>query len=436
MATVEIRIPSLHSGQKKIVRHAKRFTVVSAGRRFGKTLLALDALIDPLVRGYPCAWFAPTYRYLQDSFRVMQYTLRPLIKSVSTQEKRIELKTGGIFDAWTLEDDSAGRGKRYKACVIDEAAHCRDLGTLFHEAIRPTLTDFRGSCWLLSTPKGRNFFWQAYCRGEDPEEPEWASFSAPTAANPFIDADEIEAARRQLPERVFQQEYLAAFLEDSGGVFRKVRESVDVGRTASEPPVPGDLYTMGVDLARVEDFTVLSVLDGRGRQVHLERLNMVSWARQIEIVLATAERYRAKVVLDGTGVGDPIAESLRRRGLELISYTFTHQSKENAIDRLALLLENGRLRLLDHEAQTNELLSYEYQLTPSRNVKMSAPEGAHDDTVIALALACWGHDRFGTRSDPYQAVLADEYEKALADGEGFYLDDDDEDRCFNLTGGD
>lgn len=435
MKTVEISIPALHPGQKTIVRNAKRFTVVSAGRRFGKTLLAVDVLVDSLVRGHPCAWFAPTYRYLQDSFRVMHSHLRPLVKHVSTQEKRIELITGSVFEAWSLEDESAGRGKRYKKIVIDEAAHVRDLGTIYHEAIRPTLTDLKGSAWFLSTPRGRNFFWQAYSRGQDHLEPEWASFTAPTAANPFIDPSEIEAAKRQLPERVFQQEYEAMFLEDSGGVFRNVRDAVDVGRVESSPPVPGDLYVMGVDLARVEDFTVLTVLDGRGRQVHIDRMNMVSWTRQIELVIETAQRYRAKVVLDGTGVGDPIAESLRRRGLELVSYTFTNQSKENAIDRLALLLETGRLRLMDHEVQTNELLSYEYIVTPSRNVRMSAPEGAHDDTVIALALACWGHDRFGTRSDPNQAVLEDAYESGLAALEEAERADDTLDSCFQMSGG-
>lgn len=409
--------------------------MVACGRRFGKSCLGCDVLVDPLLHGKPCAWFAPSYKFLSDAWRIMMGYLRPAIKTVSVQERRITLISDGTLDFWTLDSGDAGRGRKYFRVVIDEAAIVRDLMETWNASIRPTLSDLQGDAWFLSTPRGRGAFWTLWTRGEDPEHEDWASFSAPTAANPFIPPGEIEAARRELPERVFQQEYLATFLEDAGGVFRKVRESVDVGRTGSEHPVPGDLYTLGVDLARLEDFTVLSVLDGRGRQVYLERVNGMSWTRQVELVLSTAERYKARVVIDGTGVGDPIAEALRRRGLELTSYTFTHQSKENAIDRLALLLESGRLRLLDNDVQTNELLAYEYVITPSRNYRMSAPEGSHDDTVIALALACWGHDRYGTRSDPYQAVLEDAYESGLAALEETERADDELDSYFHMAGG-
>jgi hypothetical protein len=356
--------------------------------------MGLDRLLFPMLDGQPTGWFAPSYKYLNDPWRTMLTYVNPVVGKVSTQERRIELITGGSVDFWTLEDADAGRGRKYSRVVIDEAAKVKDLGHIWFNAIRPTLVDLKGGADFLSTPKGMDFFWQCFNRGQDPAEPEWASWCMPTSTNPYIPADEIEAARRGMPERAFQQEMLAMFLTDSGGVFRHVRESVDVDRTQPDHPQPGNYYSVGVDLARVEDFTVITVLDGNGRQVYHERFNQISWERQMASIRAVAGRYPGRVVVDSTGIGDPICEALRRSGVDLVTYHFTSQSKEAAIDRLAMYLEQGRLRLMDVSSQTNELLAFEYQLTPSRNVRMSAPEGQHDDCVIALSLAAWGLTRY------------------------------------------
>lgn len=263
-----------------------------------------------------------------------------------------------------------------------------------------------------------NFFWQCFARGSDSKESDWTAWCKPTLANPYIDPAEIEAARVQLPERVFRQEYLAEFIEDAGGVFRRVREAIDRGRIQSDDVRANDYYSIGVDLARVEDFTVITVLDGNGRQAYHERFNLISWERQIEAIKKVAATYPGRVVIDSTGVGDPICEILRRSGVDLVTYHFTNQSKEAAVDRLALLLEQGRLRLMDLPTQTNELLAFEYELTPSRNVRMSAPEGMHDDCVIALSLASWGLERYAYVAPTEEELKAkEEAEKAEVERE-------------------
>lgn len=344
--------------------------------------------------GYPVGWFAPTYKYLVEVWREAQIRLEPAISDISKQERRIEIYNGGIVEFWTLEDKDAGKSRKYGRVIIDEAAMVPDLGEIFNGSIRPTLADFRAGADFLSTPKGMNFFWQAYAKGIDPDEQDWSAWCKPTTANPYIDSSEVEAARRDTPDRLFRQEFLAEFIEEAGGVFRKVREAIDPGRNQPDEPRRGSYYSIGVDLARVEDFTVIAILDGNGRQVHQERFNLISWERQIEAIRRITVRYPGRVVIDSTGVGDPICESLRRSGVDLVTYHFTNASKQAAIDRLALLLEQDRLRLMDVPVQTNELLAFEYELTPSRNVRMAAPEGMHDDCVIALSLAAWGLERY------------------------------------------
>jgi len=348
-----------------------------------------ELLIAPALEGRPTAWFSPTYKMLAEVWRDVKTITAPITKAVSVQEHRIELITGGIIDMWSLDTPDSTRGRKYARVIMDEAAMVHDLENAWQAVIRPTLTDLKGDMFMPSTPKGRNFFWRAFIMGQSEDYPDWASWQMPTSDNPYIDPEEIEAARLQLPDRVFRQEYLAEFIEDSGGVFRMVAEAVDVGRIANIEPTAGQQYYLGVDLARVEDFTVLAVLDNTGRQVYFERFNEISWERQIATIERVANKYQAHVLLDSTGVGDPIFEALRGKGISVEGYQFTNQSKERLINGLALSLENSELRLMDIPTQTNELMAYQYELTPSRNVRMNAPAGMHDDTVIALGLAAW-----------------------------------------------
>jgi hypothetical protein len=327
---------------------------------------------------------------LSEVWREVRGILLPVTKERHEQEKRIGLITGGVVRFWSLENIDSARGQKYKRVVVDEAAKIGRLEEGWNAVIRPTLADYQGDAWLLSTPRGRDFFWQAWVRGQDPEQADWASWQMPSMANPFVPAEEFEAMRLALPERIYQQEILAEFLEDAGGVFRGVAAVVDKGRAGNEGRHQGRAYTLGVDLARVADFTVLCVLDGTGRQVYFERFNQISWDRQTETILRVAREYGAHVVMDSTGLGDPIFERVRKSGVNCSGYQITATSKEPLIDNLALGIEQGAYRLMDHPTQTNELLSYQYELTPSRNVKMSAPSGMHDDCVIALALAAWG----------------------------------------------
>lgn len=391
MQTTKITLPTLHEGQIDIECACKRFNCIACGRRFGKTLFAaLRLAVIPALKGYPVGWFAPNYKYLEEPWGLLRNTLKPITRRVNKTDRIIELVTGGSIEFWTLEDPDAGRSRKYKRVIVDEAGLVAALEERWNQAIRPTLMDLRGDAFLLGTPKGQNFFFTAFNYGQDPLNKEWMSWRKPSSVNPHLHPDEIEAARKDMPERAFRQEIEAEFLEDGGGVFRGVQAVIDKERPGNLPPTPGRLYTLGVDLAKVEDFTVLSVVDDMGRQVYLDRFNQISWERQIGAIAEVATKYKAQIIVDSTGVGDPIFERLRGLNFRVTGYTLTNQSKEQLIDNLAMLIEQTRVSLIDSQTQTAELLAYQYELTPSRNVKMNAPAGMHDDHVIALALSCWG----------------------------------------------
>lgn len=378
----------MHPGQAKIESEATRFNAVACGRRWGKSKYLTRRMALRALKGETYGYFAPTYKILTEVFNEAAGRLSSVGK-VLKSEKRIELATNGLIEFWTLEDADAGRSRRYHEVGIDEAGLVKDLETRWHQAIRPTLTDFKGEAWLAGTPKGRNFFWNAFSYGQDPLNLEWSSWRMPTETNPYIDPSEIEAARLGMPERSFQQEFLAEFLDEAGGVFRGVREVVQVGRKSHA----GKAASIGIDIARIEDFTVLTAMDAEGVQLAFKRFNQISWERIYGEITEFAKQFQGcPIWLDATGAGDPVYERVKKDnpGHKVNPFVFTNSSKEGLIDNLAMRIEQKNCELLDIPEQTNELLAYQYELTPSRNVRMNAPEGMHDDTVIALALAAWG----------------------------------------------
>lgn len=393
----------LHPHQMRVVREAGRFNVVAAGRRWGKSTLGIDRMIVPAMAGFPVGWYSPTYKALEEIWRDVRRELRPFTVSKSEQQHRLELVSGGVVDMWSLSEPDASRGRRYKLVVIDEAAMVRDLGDAWNAVIRPTLTDFQGGAWFLSTPRGMNFFRVIYERGGAGGAAsggvvpagEWRSWRMPTSANPYIKPEEIAAAQREMPERIFAQEYLAEFLDSAGGVFRRVRECATAERR--ESAVAGSdgirhTYVFGVDWGRSNDFTVIVAVDEQERAVvAMDRFNQIDYVVQRDRLRAMYERFRPHTVLaESNSIGQPNIEMLRRDGLPVRPFTTTAASKANAIEALALALERADIRLLADPVLVGEMLAYEQERMPGGMMRYGAPAGMHDDCVMALAIAWQG----------------------------------------------
>lgn len=389
-----------HAGQRAILAAAGRFNAVACGRRFGKTSmgLAITALGWPgclkgTTSGFDVGWFSPTYKLLDDAWRMARRAYGGMVTRVDSQQRRLEMASGAALDFWTLEDPDAGRGRKYGLVVVDEAAMARHLEQAWTAAIRPTLTDFEGGAWFFSTPKGRNYFWQLYHRAETAREGPWMAHHAPSAANPHLPPSEIDAARQGLPERIFAQEYLAQFLDDGGGVFRRVTAAVDstlpTDPHAARAAADGRAYVIGVDWGRHEDFTVIVVIDAKERAVvAIDRFTQIDYAIQLARLRALAERFpRAPILAESNSMGGPLTEALQRQSLPVRQFQTTASSKAAAIEALALGLERGELRIPPVQWLVDELLAYDQERLPSGAIRYGAPPGQHDDGVMALAIA-------------------------------------------------
>jgi hypothetical protein len=371
---IEVTLSKPHKAQLQIISEAKRFNVLDCGRRFGKSKLASNILSENALEGNPGAYFAPTYKLLEGTFKDILTALQPLI-SRKHDNQRIELITGGSIEFWSLENPLAGRSRKYKVAIIDEAAFNRNLWESWTEAIRPTLTDLKGSAWFMSTPKGKNDFYKLWMRGQT-GEPDWMSWQMPTITNPFIDASEIESARRDLPELAFAQEYLAEFNDNVANPFGLDKIRVCTGQMSNEPAV-----CFGIDLAKSFDWTVIIGLDRFGVVCYFERFQR-PWNETKEIIRRLP---RAAIKIDSTGVGDPITEDIQRERGDVHSFKYTSTSKQQLMEGLAAAIHQRRVIYPEGTIRA-ELESFEYQMTGT-GVKYTAPPGLHDDCVNALALA-------------------------------------------------
>ena len=389
MTAIEIHAPAPHAGQRRVIDEARRFNVLMCGRRFGKTTLGKDRIGRAAWRGMPTAWFAPTYKLLTEVWRELLDMLAPEVESSNVQERQIRLKTGGLIDFWSLDHPDAGRGRKYGLVVIDEAGLVSDLEQAWHGAIRPTLADLRGSAWFLGTPKGRRFFYTLYALGQS-GDPGWMSWRIPTSYNPFIAASEIEAARASMPEATFRQEFEGVPADDSGNPF-----GMDaIKDCASMPLTPGPAVAKGWDLAKSVDWTVGIGLDAQGCVCEFDRFQLGWEETEAKILAETACRS----LVDSTGVGDPILERLQRKSALFEGFKFTSTSKQQLMDGLRAAIQRREIRFPDGPIR-DELETFEYQYGAT-GVKYTAPQGLHDDCVMALALAYRQWQALAYRADP------------------------------------
>lgn len=382
----DLRLYQPRPSQKAVFDSKARFLIVDAGRRWGKSLTALNWLLKSAweQRGENW-WVVPIYKIGLISWRKLVAGVpSEAVKKLSQVEMRMELISGGAIEIRSADNPENLRGEGIKSLVIDEAARVQPEA--WQEVLRPSLSDTGGRALFISTPKGRNFFFDLWTKGQDPLQGVYQSWKYPSWDNPKIPQSDIAQARESLPSDVFKQEYEGEFLEDSAGVFRNIKACI---RGDLERPVDGKRYYGGLDLARLTDFTVLAIIDDDNHLCFFDRFNKIDWTFQKARIIEAVKAYNAKLCVDATGVGDPIVEDLRREGLKVEPFKFTSDSKNDLIQSLAIAFEQGKISIPPIKELVNELMIFEYEIGKTGNVRYSAPTGYHDDCVVGLALANW-----------------------------------------------
>lgn len=262
---------------------------------------------------------------------------------------------------------------------------------VYDRVLRPILAANGGWIWFLGTPRFKDHFHKHFIYAQT--APGWQHYHLSALNSGIIPAQELEEIRMNTPEDLFRQEYLAEFLDGDGAVFRNISA---VATGSFEGPVKGHTYSMGVDLARKSDFTVITVYDQSEKKVvHIDRFNEVDWRFQKARIEAVARRFcdnkgnPARVKIDSTGVGDPIYQDLQNQGILTTPMVFTNKSKEELVRNLQVKFDHLDFILPNFGPLVGELEVFQEQTLPSGRSRFCAPDKFHDDCVFSLALAVW-----------------------------------------------
>lgn len=245
--TVSLSLPKLHIDQNRAYETPGRFRAIRCGRRWGKTALGVAVAANEVIDGHYVGWFAPEYKFIAESYRDLASILDP-IKRTASKDGVYSTITGGRIDFWSLDNELAGRSRKYHLIIIDEAAFAKNnMMSIWERNLRPTLLDYTGSALVLSNTNGidtENFMWQI-CN-----EPKYGfkQYHAPTHNNPFLPADELVKLKEENHPLVYRQEYLAEFVDWSGDAFFSL-DNLLFNNLAVELPVRCDYVFATVDTA-------------------------------------------------------------------------------------------------------------------------------------------------------------------------------------------
>lgn len=375
--------------QLEVLKSPKRFKIAVFHRRGGKSKMAFNEQIRKAVsvKGI-YYYFLPTYKQAKqviwDSL-VKEHIPPEIVKKFNESELAIHYKNGSIQRIVGCEDVNKHRGINPIDVVFDE--YSEENEEIWTAIIQPVLRENHGTATFIFTPKGKNHAWRLLQQAKD--DPDWFTSIKTVLDTKGISDDELEKAKKSTPQAFYEQEYMCSFLDNAGSFFRRIRNNTYDPEVRVFDAKPGFSYQLGVDLAKYQDWTVITPFCLNDFYVgQQERFNQVDWNLQKARIEAQARRFNSsRVIIDSTGVGDPITEDLERQGLAIESFKFTEISRRQLLDNLALLLEQDKIKLPNDEGLLVELESMRFELGDRGKIKVNVPHNMTDDRIMSLALA-------------------------------------------------
>lgn len=390
------------SKQEEVHASEARFRVVIAGRQSGKSITAV-AEISQWAMEEPKRvlwWLTANYEVKDKAWRDLTAHI-PLeyIKKQNESQRLILLGNGSRIVIKSADGKDSLVSEQLDGLIGDEFCQWRESAWM---QVRPMLNVKMAPVVFVGTPRGRNWGWKLWLRGQkllpvghpqqgfpNPDyDPAYASFHWRTAESPYSQPIEIEQARRDMHPDWYRQEYEAEIIDNAAAVFRNIASCIK-----RMPAQPDAFMCLGVDLGRKMDRSAVVAMNGRREVVEVFTMQS-DWPIQKQRIAEMAFKYNARrIVVDSTGPGDPIARDLIHAGFPVEEYVITGggASKHQLIDGLRIAVQQANVSFPDQGDLIREMEAYEYAISEtSKRITYSAPEGEHDDLVVALALALHG----------------------------------------------
>ena len=383
---------SPHTAQRKVIHSILesdiKYHIATIGRQWGKSLMGENLALYWMINNGPCKvlWVSPVYSQAMKVHKELYGAIAKsgIVKSNNYSANEITLKNGSVIYFRSAERYDNIRGMTLDYGIIDEAAFMKE--DAWREAIRPVFAVKGKKVLFISTPKGKNWFYDLFQLGKSPDNPRYKSYTGSSYETPFISQEEIDDAKRTLPELVFKQEYEAQFIDSGGEVFR-----ISEGATFGAWPRPNGKVYCGIDLGKQEDYTVATFMDSTGQVVDIYRDNKTEWHTMTNQIVERIKKWNATTMIEVNSIGDVIYEQIKRQWSDTHPFVTSSKSKNEVIEGLILDFNEDSIRIpsdslfppLMHEL---EIFTYDYN-PKTRSIRYGHPTGSHDDTVMSLAIA-------------------------------------------------
>lgn len=364
-----------------------KYHVACVGRQYGKSMMAMNLMLYWGINHGPCKilWVSPVYSQCAKVLKELMSAIQDsgIVKSCNYSANEMTLQNGSRFIFRSAERYDNIRGETCDYGVIDEAAFCKDEA--WTEAIKPVFLVRGKKVLFISTPKGANWFKTLFQLGRSEDNPQYAAYTGSSYDTPYIAAEDIDDAKKTLPDNVFKQEYLAQFIDSGGEVF------TDIDRNCIDQYArPNGRIYCGIDLGKQEDFTVATFMNSDGSIIDIYRNNKVEWSMMVRDILAKVRQYNATVLVEVNSIGDVIYEQLKKEWQDTHPFITSSKSKNEIIEGLILDMNEITIKIPSRQVFPylyDELSVFTYDYNPkTRNIRYGHPSGLHDDTVMSLAI--------------------------------------------------
>lgn len=375
-----------------------KVVVCKSSRQKGKSFMIVGLLL------YYAINYSNTKNYcLSPSFKqaknIYQTIIDAIIKSgiVKTKNKTdlvIKLINGSTINFKSAEQGDALRGESADFLCIDECAYIPD--DVFH-IVLPWVDAKKAPCLFVSTPFTRNGWFHQYFqygleKSHNTVSIDWSDPKFKESIEKILSQERLEEYRKMLPHRVFVTEYLGEWLDEDGVVFTNVRKCVE-----NNVIKPTDKLSVGLDWSNQgeNDDTVISIFNQQGKQVYCRHFNNLTPFKQIDLIFGELEPILNQVSVitsETNSLGKPYTDMLKARSQvisdKMVEFTTTNQSKNALVTNFQVAMENNEITLLDDPAIINQFSYFSCEFNPkTRNVTYGAPQGLHDDIVLATLFA-------------------------------------------------
>jgi len=368
------------------------YIIVAIGRRGGKTVTNLNMCVHYALsnNNAKILYILPSAEQVAQTMSAFLEMFKdaPFVTNVNRKDHNVFLGNNSIikFRIGSMPTGFNLKGGKADMVVLDEAVLLKSI--LWEEIVAAMILTTplnKLKVLITSTVRNRDWFFNLYQMGLDPNNTNYVSIMAPTSSNPLVTAESLDEIRKQIAKHIFDQEYLCKWSEDSGGLFENINLNTLNKKHIYDPKVK---YFAGIDVAMQNDYTVCVIINQNGEIVDWLRINKLEMKKIVKQVFDLLKRWGNPWTYVEINTYQSFIDDMKELGYRNIEPFWTGVNKKELIEDLIVHFQEGTIKIPNDEYFVSEFFAFSFIWDPKkRNVTYQAPTGLNDDIVMATSFA-------------------------------------------------